>query len=244
MEKSEYKKTRIETEKRLMNSGKYCEVFPVSSGMFIVTKNGKYGACNLHGKETVPCIYEEMSDFYPYSYTRVSTVRIKVNGKIKEGLIDRKGIYIVPPIMDEIGNVPYQKNCPYISGKVNNLWGVINRNTSEVVIPFVHKEEIKGFAKAKDTYIAATCKWVVDGSDEDGNARYSERYGFIRVDGKVLAEPKFYDISAFHQLGYAVVYLEEEGKIKKQFIDVEGHLHGLSDIDKNKILEMQNWTYL
>ncbi len=110
----------------------YAESFRDSCA--IVKKNGKYGMINHEGKLIAELKYDRIDKFSENS----AIVNLKIDGKDKYGIINNKGVEIVPCIYDNLWNDIYENNDKnVIIATKDKKSGVLNHK-GEIVVPFVY----------------------------------------------------------------------------------------------------------
>jgi len=164
--KQNQKERIFDLRKKTYISEWYDQICSISNGYARVKNDGKYGIINSEGKETVPCIYEEMEliredeDF----------VTIKKDGKY--GTIDLCGNPLIPPT--------YKNNLLFYDGLAN-----IERNgkngyidhTGRTIIPFIY-DKCHFF---HDGYAVVVYKGKAQIIDKKGNAVYTNASDYDEI---------------------------------------------------------------
>lgn len=106
----------------------------------IVVKNNKYGIVSrTTGKILIDCIYEKSFEFTDGIIPHLGNLSVVYRNN-KAGLINEKGVEIVPCIYD-VGKIPFQDmyNDYYATAKQNGKTGVID-TLGHLVVPCVYDE--------------------------------------------------------------------------------------------------------
>jgi WG containing repeat len=188
--------------------------------MIMVSKDGKWGFCDLRGNIVIPLIYEKLDFFYEglalAAITKGQYGYINRSGKVviafkysngndfqegwapvqlggKYGYIDKKGNTVLEHKYEYAR--PFKEG--FASVAIGRSWGFIDRTGKEICE--IKYENVKSF------------------SDGLAVVRVGESYGFINRSGKEIIEPRYDYMNSFKE-GMATVIV---GK-KYSFIDRSG----------------------
>lgn len=192
---------------------------------FIVRQDGKYGVINNHGdvvinptyanviipnpQKAVFICYDENNDTKVLNqnneqifseYTQLQPIRLKniasdlmyeknlltYKQDDKIGLINLEGEVIANPIYETIEGLPYKEGELLV--KLDGKYGVINNKGNNLVEPEYDQITVDNYTTEEDGYKRAG--YIVSNTTEDGY-----RYGYVDVDGNLLLEPAYTEIS-------------------------------------------------
>jgi len=178
----------------------YAESFRDSCA--IVKKNGKYGIINYEGKLLTDLKYDRIDNFSEKS----AIVKLKTDGKDKYGVINNKGVEIVPCIYDNLRNDIYENNDKnLIIATKDKKSGVLNRK-GEIVVPFVY-DNINFFS----------CSMAP--------VQQNNKFGYVNTSGKLVI-PCIYDYAdcfvdykqwAKVDKGNETLYINKAGQVMRKF---------------------------
>lgn len=101
----------------------YDQIFPQVNGVYITYNNGKYGMCDIDGKEIL------QPEFASIAGTKGDLWAASKDGN-KYGYINNNGDFQIPAIYDYTHHIEQGNSC-FV--KRNNKWGVINPWGEEIV---------------------------------------------------------------------------------------------------------------
>ena len=192
---------------------------------FIVRQDGKYGVINNHGDVVINPTYANViipnpqkAVFICYDennttkvlnqnneqifseYTQLQPIRLKniasdlmyeknlltYKQDDKIGLINLEGEVIANPIYETIEGLPYKEGELLV--KLDGKYGVINNKGNNLVEPEYDQITVDNYTTEEDGYKRAG--YIVSNTTEDGY-----RYGYVDVDGNLLLEPAYTEIS-------------------------------------------------
>ena len=104
----------------------------------------------------------------------------------KIGLINLEGEVIANPIYETIEGLPYKEGELLV--KLDGKYGVINNKGNNLVEPEYDQITVDNYTTEEDGYKRAG--YIVSNTTEDGY-----RYGYVDVDGNLLLEPAYTEIS-------------------------------------------------
>ena len=104
----------------------------------------------------------------------------------KTGLINLEGEKIANPIYETIEGLPYKEGELLV--KLDGKYGVINNKGNNLVQPEYDRITVDNYTTEEDGYKRAG--YIVSNTTEDGY-----RYGYIDIDGNVLLETEYIEIS-------------------------------------------------
>lgn len=191
------------------------------SKIIAIRKNGKWGFVNNEGKECIPCVYDDVSEY------NSGVASFKMDGQW--GIMNIKGEPIVSPQYDRLtyfseGLAVYSKNKK--SGVINVKGEIITKPLYDYIAPFKN-----GYAKvengSKCGLIDKTGKLVlpVQFSDisvgEPGTAilvEQNNKFAFVNFAGKFIT-PFMYDM-ALHFDSTGITFVRKDGK--HFFVNIAG----------------------
>ena len=104
----------------------------------------------------------------------------------KLGLINLEGEVIAQPIYESIEGLPYKEGELLV--QLEGKYGVINNKGNYLVDPEYDQITVDNYTTAEEGYKRAG--YIVSNTTENGY-----RYGYVDVDGKVLLEPEYTEVS-------------------------------------------------
>lgn len=167
----------------------------------IVKKNNKFGLINHNGKIIADIKYDAIDKFQEGT----AIIKTKVNGKDMYGIINNKGVEIVPCNYDRLYNDLYENNNRnLILARKDKKAGVLNRK-GEIVIPFVY-EDVNFFS----------CSMAP--------VKQNGKWGYVNTAGKLVI-PCIYEFAdvfvAFKQWakvdkGNETLYINKTGQVMRK----------------------------
>lgn len=215
----------IDTLGQLAVSATYDEIGSFREGRLAVRHNGLWGFVDRNGLEIIPCRFTQVNNFSDgYASVRLGN---------KWGFIDKQGLVEIEFQYQRAGN--FQNGLAWVStpkgiGYINQKGEMVipaqfdrasdfDRNVARVVVNGLH-----GLIDSKGKYIQRPKFTDIGEFDENGLAvvRYGNeniRYGVINLQGQLITNKDYREISSYRE-GLAVVkYREGYG-----YIDTKGNL--------------------
>lgn len=190
-----------------------------------IIKNGKYGIVNRAlGKMLVECIYEKPFGFTDGIFPLLGNLSVVYRNN-KAGLLNEKGVEIVPCIFDG-GKEPFKDMYLdlYVLAKQNNKSGVVD-TVGNLAVPCVY-DEIKTtedfdlldvVKNKKHGLFSLTARKEIIAPLYDEPIRFDEEYAYVRLNKKYGAIDKDGNIIVpFKYANDDEVYLELEKLQKKE----------------------------
>ncbi|MFT6148386.1 MAG: hypothetical protein ACJAUH_001067 [Saprospiraceae bacterium] len=165
---------------------KFDVAFPFIEGYAVVAMNQKYGYINLQG------VFLIQPKFYRANYFQNGLAKVIIqdekSGDKREGFINKKGKYIVPPSFCVGCAKDFSEGLAAVTSD-GKKWGFINTNGKIVIAAQFEKATIfkEGLAKVK----------------------FNGKYGFIDKSGNWIIKPKYDNVSNFNN-GIASIYQKNE----------------------------------
>tara|TARA_R110002033_G_scaffold37974_1_gene77155 strand:- start:5662 stop:7608 length:1947 start_codon:yes stop_codon:yes gene_type:complete len=186
-------------------------------GLLKVTKNSLKGIVNREGNIIAAIKYNEIDNLL---FNNGSSDFMYVTLNEKEGVLNKYGKEIIPPIYDDF----YWLSKNYLRSELNGKFGVFNR-MGEIIIPveferfvLLNENLIKGRREEDGNYIHFDSNGerisgiAKIGTSKEGLIRaiFKDKYGFLNERNKVIIPFEFDDAENFTQEGIAMV--EKSGK--------------------------------
>lgn len=96
-----------------------------AEGMCVMGNDGKWGAVNRQGKETVPLTYSNINPEFMHG-----VIGVENGSKDAWGVVDASNNMVIPFKYDGVG---LHKNDPLINVKKDNKWGLVDRQDTEIL---------------------------------------------------------------------------------------------------------------
>lgn len=156
-------------------------------------------------------IFTEYKNIEPLRFINISSDLmyeksvLRYEDKEKYGIIDFYGKIITKPIYEEIGTLQFKEGELLV--KRDGKYGVMNINGAILVKPDYDKIESDKFYKEENGY--KDSGYIVSTKTDEGY-----RYGYINIDGKVIAETKYNDLYRITEIDNEDIYIicAENGK--------------------------------
>lgn len=169
----------------------------------LVCKNGLWGGIDLHGREMIPLVYDEIGHF-----DAIGLARCKKNKHW--GFINLQGAVIIPFIYDEVSLFSED----LAACKKDQRWGFIDR-CGNTIIPFQFEWASSfhnGYAQIGTSEecpmdIQRITSQNINDAEESGIGVMS--IGFINKQGMVIIQPQYLEVSDFSENGTARVFMDE-----------------------------------
>lgn len=182
-------------------SGQYPMGF--TNGLIAVGNGSKWGFMDVYGKLVIPFKYDHVS-FAGFRDGDLACVGMKIESRMKLGMIDKMGNEVIPTIYEGTGAyepdyfVSGTKNIKWIYFEnntacvgLNNKWGMID-NQNNIIVPFKYDNEFD--FRGRDIALV----------------KFNDKFGWIDIKGKEVI-PIIYDSAYdFYDETKTKVYLNNE----------------------------------
>ena len=154
----------------------------------------------------------------------------------KIGLINLEGEIIVEPIYETIEGLPYKEGELLV--KLEGKYGVINNKGNYLVEPRYDQITVDNYTTEEDGYKRAG--YIVSNTTENGY-----RYGYIDIDGNVLLETEYTEISRIINIEdndniYLIVAQNGQyGMVRNQEQMIENEYQSISYNSENNTLTLE-----
>lgn len=231
----------------LLDNVKY-HYFNFHNGLALVKKNNKFGYINTKFEYVIEPIFDEIK--YSFRATKKDLAIVKLNGKYS--IINKKGKFVAEPKYAEIENFigNFVPVCIEVkeNGTTQYKWGAINEKGKLIVEPIYDNiKEWLTFDSGYDNLIKITLNGKIGLMDTNGNVLVkpmfdmvdifyngvaavqvtkgnSQGWGYVRTDGKIIAEPKYSATTPFiHGIG-TLSYYDDTGNPITLYINSEGQM--------------------
>jgi hypothetical protein len=171
----------------------------------------------------------------------------------KDGIIDRKGNWIIQPIFD---NVFGFDELGYCIVQINNKYGCIDRNGNWIIKPmfdnlysfgvkdYTHAElnEKRGLIDRKGNWILQPIYENIENTTVDTifKVSYENKYGFMDNTGKWVIEPKFDYIETDFWDDEPMIWNDELKKWESKNISTESSFENCEDEISDLLIELTN----
>lgn len=181
-----------------------------------VVLNQKHGVLDLDRTIIIPPIFDSI---WGFRFAEIDIIPAELKNNF--GLIDKKGNWILQPILDEIECAPgwlFEENC--FKGKLNGKWGVIDKKGNWIVQPtldFIYVHEYDGCIRVnfndKTGFIDRKGNWIIQpvfddlkSPNNDGfiAALSNEKWGIIDKKGNWIVKAKFDELESFGDEGNSI----------------------------------------
>lgn len=200
----------------------FSKYYYFAEGHAFVRYDGKWGAINTSGKQSIPFKYDD-ADFHFCD----GLGSVQLDGKW--GFLNKQGTLVIPCKYTEVGNF----NDGVARVKINGKWGAINK-TGILVVPAKYDKELyfsEGIAdvvlNGKYGYVNKQGTVIVPPKFEEANSfsegfavvKQNGKYGYINRQGTLVIPLSFDDAKSFSE-GLAAVrkgeawgYINSQGKV-------------------------------
>ena len=154
----------------------------------------------------------------------------------KIGLINLEGEVIAEPIYESIEGLPYKEGELLV--QLEGKYGIINNKGNDLVEPQYDQITVDNYTTEEDGYKRAG--YIVSNTTEDGY-----RYGYVDIDGKVLLEPQYTEVSRITNMKdneniYLIVAQNGQyGMVKNQDQIIENEYQSISYNSANNTLTLE-----